>query len=53
MEKKVIPISLSIEEALLRVRKGLEQIKYGEIVVKVENGKPIGLISMKGRGLDK
>ncbi len=40
-EKKVIPISLSIEETLQRVRKGLEQIKYGEIVIKVENGKPI------------
>jgi Uncharacterized small protein (DUF2292). len=44
--QKVIPLSneskeLSIEEALRRVRKGLEQIKFGEIIVKVENGKPV------------
>ena len=30
---------LSIEEALRKVKKGLEQIKYGEIIIKVENGK--------------
>jgi hypothetical protein len=42
-ENNVVPIQkgLSIEEALRKVRKGLEQIKYGEIIVKVENGKPI------------
>jgi hypothetical protein len=32
---------LSIEEAIKRVHKGLEKIKYGEIIVKVENGKPV------------
>ena len=43
LEKKVIPVpvGMSIEQALNKVRKGLEQIRYGEIVVKVENGKPI------------
>ena len=41
LEKKVIPVTMSIEEALVKVRKGLEQIKYGEIIIKVENGKPI------------
>lgn len=44
--QKVVSMSnrsneLNIEEALKRVRKGLEQIKYGEIIVKVENGKVI------------
>jgi hypothetical protein len=43
MGNNVVPIQkgLSIEEALKKVRKGLEQIQYGEIIVKVENGKPI------------
>ncbi len=41
MDKKVIPLEISIDQALQKVRKGLEQIKYGEIVIKVENGKPI------------
>jgi hypothetical protein len=43
LDKKVISVSveMNIEEALLKVQKGLEQIKYGEIIVKVENGKPI------------
>lgn len=41
MEKRVVPLAMSIDQTLEKVRKGLEQIKYGEIVVKVENGKPI------------
>ena len=41
LEKRVVPLAMSIDQALEKVRKGLEQIKYGEIVVKVENGKPI------------
>lgn len=44
LEKKVISVPLadmSIEQALQKVRKGLEQIKYGEIIIKVENGKVI------------
>ncbi len=41
MEKKVIPVTMSIDETMMKVRKGLEQIRYGEIVIKVENGKPI------------
>lgn len=32
---------IGIEETLKKVRNGLEQIRYGEIIVKVENGKPI------------
>lgn len=40
MEKK-IPVGISVDETLLKVRKGLEQIRYGEIIIKVENGKPI------------
>jgi hypothetical protein len=38
---KTVSFEMSIEEALKRVRKGLENIKYGEITVKVENGKAI------------
>ena len=46
MDKKLTPVlarttDMSIEQALQRVRKGLEQIRYGEIVIKVENGKPV------------
>ena len=41
LEKRVVPLAMSIDQTLEKVRKGLEQIKYGEIVVKVENGKPI------------
>ncbi len=39
MEKTTL--GMSVEEALKKVRKGLENIKYGEITVKVENGKAI------------
>ena len=42
----------SIEEHCKRVRKGLENIKYGEITVKVENGRRFGLqygISQDGK----
>jgi hypothetical protein len=33
--------SLSIREALTRVEEALKTIKYGEIIIKVQNGKPI------------
>lgn len=32
---------LSIDQAVERVRKALQQIQYGEITIKVEAGKPI------------
>lgn len=41
MEKNGVSVEMSIEKALQNVRKGLEQIRFGEIIVKVENGKPI------------
>lgn len=34
-------IALSIEEAVTKVRTALTQIRYGEVIVKVEGGKPI------------
>lgn len=34
-------VTLSIEDAVSRVRKALTEIGYGEVVVKVEAGKPI------------
>lgn len=33
--------SLSISEALKKVEEALKTIKYGEIIIKVQNGKPI------------
>ncbi len=39
--KKTVTLGMNIEDALKKVRKGLENIKYGEIMVKVENGKDI------------
>jgi hypothetical protein len=33
--------ALSIREALNRVEEALKSIKYGEIIIKVQNGKPI------------
>lgn len=32
---------LSVREALKLVEEALESIKYGEIIIKVQNGKPI------------
>lgn len=32
---------LSVREALKRVEEALKSIKYGEIIIKVQNGKPI------------
>jgi len=29
------------EEAIRKVREALEQMRYGEIIIKVQNGKPI------------
>ena len=37
MDKK----SLSISEALRRVEEALKSIRYGEIIIKVQNGKPV------------
>lgn len=31
----------AIEDAVQRVRKALGQIRYGEVIIKVEAGKPI------------
>lgn len=31
----------AIEDAVRRVRKALGEIRYGEVIVKVENSKPI------------
>jgi hypothetical protein len=33
--------SLSISEAVKKVEEALKSIKYGEIIIKVQNGKPI------------
>lgn len=33
--------SLSVEEAIRRVKKALEDIQYGEIIIKIQGGKPI------------
>ena len=33
--------TLSVREALKKVEEALKSIKYGEIIVKVQNGKPI------------
>ena len=33
--------TMSIGEALKKVEQALKSIKYGEIIVKVQNGKPI------------
>lgn len=33
--------TLSISEALKKVEEALKTIKYGEIIIKVQNGKPI------------
>lgn len=33
--------NLSVEQTLEAVKKALTQIKYGEIIIKVQNGKPI------------
>lgn len=33
--------SLSISEAVRKVEEALKSIKYGEIIIKVQNGKPI------------
>ena len=33
--------TMSIGEALEKVEQALRSIKYGEIVIKVQNGKPI------------
>lgn len=33
--------SMSISEALKKVEEALKTIKYGEIIIKVQNGKPI------------
>lgn len=33
--------ALSIREALNRVEEALKSIEYGEIIIKVQNGKPI------------
>jgi hypothetical protein len=38
---KTQAVTLSIEDAVSRVRKALAEIGYGEVVVKVEAGKPI------------
>lgn len=38
---KTQAVTLSIEDAVSRVRKALTEIGYGEVVVKVEAGKPI------------
>lgn len=38
---KTQAVTLSIDDAVLRVRKALTEIGYGEVVVKVEAGKPI------------
>lgn len=35
--------TLSIEDTVSRVRRALTEIGYGEVVVKVEAGKPIGV----------
>lgn len=40
MEANVDP-QIAIEDALQRVRKALTQIRYGEVIIKVEAGKPI------------
>jgi len=34
-------VSLSADSALARVEKALTPIGYGEVTIKVENGKPI------------
>ncbi len=39
MEKEAI--ALTIGQTLQKVRKALEQMGYGEVIIKVENGKPI------------
>ena len=33
--------SMSISEAVKKVEEALKSIKYGEIIIKVQNGKPI------------
>ena len=33
--------SMSISEAVKKVEEALKTIKYGEIIIKVQNGKPI------------
>ena len=33
--------SMSISETLKKVEEALKSIKYGEIIIKVQNGKPI------------
>lgn len=33
--------AMSIGEALRRIEAALESIQYGEIIIKVQNGKPI------------
>lgn len=38
---KTQAVTLSIEDAVSRVRKALAEIGYGEVVIKVEAGKPI------------
>lgn len=33
--------SMSLSEAVIKVEEALKSIKYGEIIIKVQNGKPI------------
>lgn len=40
-EKQVQKIELSKQEALRRVLRALDEIRNGEIIVKVQGGKPI------------
>ncbi len=33
--------SMSIRETLMKVEEALRTMKYGEVIIKVQNGKPI------------